>query len=412
MIVRLLRTIVIAFRGFKEDKCQLRASALTFYSLMSVVPVFAMAFGIAKGFGFERLLETWMIENFQGQEEVVGRVIEFARSLLDNAKGGLISGIGIIILFWVVMKVLGNIEHSFNDIWGVKKGRTFARKVADYLSIMLICPVLFIMASSLSVIVASQIKQIIISNNFLGTLNPIVLPALKLIPLGTIWFLFTFLYIFLPNTKVKFSSGLIAGIVAGTMYFALQMGYIKFQIGVAKMGAIYGSFAALPLFLIWVQLSWLIVLLGAELSFASQNVDTYEFEPDCLSVSNSYKKLLTLRITSLLVKNFHLAKASITANQISHELEIPIRLVRQILFELVGAGILTEAQNGSRAPVYQPGRDIHDMSIQKVLTDLERRGTSSVPVLASNELERLKASLEGFHATLQSSKDNILLKDL
>ncbi|MCH7590608.1 YihY/virulence factor BrkB family protein, partial [PVC group bacterium] len=325
MIVRLLRTIVIAFRGFREDKCQLRASALTFYSLMSVVPVFAMAFGVAKGFGFERLLETWMIQNFQGQEEVVGRVIEFARSLLDNAKGGLISGIGIIILFWVVMKVLGNIEHSFNDIWGVKKGRTFARKVADYLSIMLICPVLFIMASSLSVIVASQIKQIIISNNFLGTLNPIVLPALKLIPLGTIWFLFTFLYIFLPNTKVKFSSGLMAGIVAGTMYFALQMGYIKFQIGAAKMGAIYGSFAALPLFLIWVQLSWLVVLLGAELSFASQNVDTYEFEPDCLSVSNSYKKLLTLRITSLLVKNFHLAKVPITANQISHELEIPIR---------------------------------------------------------------------------------------
>ena len=140
LIVKPLRVAVLALRGFDENKCSLKASALTFYTLMSIVPVVALAFGIAKGFGFEDKLQQQLLEKLQGQEEVIRRVIDFAHTLLENTKGGLVAGIGVMVLFWTVIKLLGNIEASFNEIWGIEKSRTLARKFSDYLSAMLALP--------------------------------------------------------------------------------------------------------------------------------------------------------------------------------------------------------------------------------------------------------------------------------
>src|SRR3972149_7093721 len=139
--IKQLRVVLLAFRGFYEDNCSLRASALTFYSLLSIVPVVAMAFGVAKGFGSDKSLEKQILAKFPGQEEVLMQVTGFARSLLEETKGGMIAGIGMGVLFWIVIKLLSNIEHSFNDIWGIKEPRTTARKITDYISIMLICPI-------------------------------------------------------------------------------------------------------------------------------------------------------------------------------------------------------------------------------------------------------------------------------
>jgi len=244
------------------------------------------------------------MNQFSGQEEVLTTVISFANSLLANTKGGLLAGVGIMVLFWAVIKVLGNIEYSFNDIWGIKEGRTLGRKFSDYLSVMLLCPILMILASSVTVFITTQITLITAKVALLGMFSSIIFFVLKLLPYCLIWVLFTFLYIFMPNTKINFKSGILAGIIAGTLYQLVQWGYIVFQVGAAKYNAIYGSFAALPLFLIWLQLSWLIVLFGAELSFAHQNVDTYEFEPDSLNISDHFKKLLSLQTCHVLVKNF------------------------------------------------------------------------------------------------------------
>lgn len=411
--IRQLRIILLAIRGFGEDKCQLRASALTYYSLMSVVPVAAMAFGIAKGFGFEKLLEEKILGGLPGQEEVAQQIIGFARSFLENSRGGLIAGIGIVALFWTVIKVLGNIESSFNDIWGIRAARTAGRKFGDYLSIMLICPILIIMSSSVTVLVTSQITLIVEKLAFLGPVGDAVLFSLRVLPYAVIWIVFTFIYKFLPNTRVQLKSALIAGIIAGTSFQVVQLIYIYFQVGVAKYGAIYGSFAALPLFLIWLQLSWLIVLFGAEVSFAEQNVETYEFEADCLKVSHSFRELLSLNIAHLCVKKFRQAEKALSADEVSHELEIPVRLVRQILYELVEARVLSEVKLDDRETMaYQPARDIEDLTITNVLNQLNRRGVNWIPLDNTGDLEKLKGRLTQFQEGIEKSPANVPLKDI
>jgi membrane protein len=412
-LVRLLRILILSVRGLVEDKCQLKASALTFYTSLSIVPIFAMIFGVAKGFGFEKVLEKQLLAKLESQGEVVTRVIDYANALLVNTKGGVMAGIGVVVLFWAIIKVLGNIEKSFNDIWGIKKGRPFRRKITDYLSIMLIGPVLFIVSSGITVLMASQAKIFVEKITLLGPVSPVIFFVLKLLPYGTIWVLFIFIYIFMPTTKVHFRSGVLAGIIAGSMYQIFHWVYITFQVGVARYNAIYGSFAALPLFMIWLQLSWLIVLLGAELSFAHQNVDTFEFEPDSLRVSHAFKRLLSLRIVNLLVKHFSDGDSSWNEAKISDTLGIPVRLVRQILHELVACGIISQVKvDEDEATAFQPARNPDNMTIKYVVDALEQRGSDHIPVAQSEELRSLGQSLKRFDELVEKSSDNVLLKDI
>ncbi len=411
--IKQLRIVLLALRRFNEDKCQLRASALTFYSLLSIVPVVAMAFGVAKGFGFQEVLEKQLLEKFSGHEEVIVQVINFAQSLLENTEGGVVAGIGVVILLWSVIKLLGTIEHSFNDIWGVKRPRTLGRKFTDYLSVMFICPILLIMSSSITVFITTQVQFITERFVFLGAFSSLIFLLLKLLPYCMMWILFTFVYVFMPNIKVKLTSCLLAGIVGGTIYAVVQWAYIVFQVGVARYNAIYGGFAALPLFLVWLQLSWLVVLLGAEISFAHQNVDTCEYEPDCLGASFSIKRLMSLRIAHLLVHNFSEGSTPLTATSIAQRLEIPMRLVRQILFELVESGIASELKTQVyKETAYQPARDGETLSIKYVIDALEQRGVKNIPVAQTQELEVLSESLHTFDNIIAKSPANKLLKDI
>jgi membrane protein len=413
-VLRQLRVIALAVRGYHEDSCKFRASALTFYSLLSIVPVLAMLFGIAKGFGLEKRVETEILQRFKGQEAVAKNIVAFANSLLENARGGLIAGVGVLILFWSVMSVLGNIEHSFNEIWGVTKPRSLGRKFSDYFSLILVCPVLMVVAGSTTVVVSSQAGLLLEKITFLNSLGPVLLLPLKLLPYCTLWVTFTFIFIFMPNTKVKLKSGLIAGVVSGTLFQLVQWAYINLQIGAAKYSAVYGSFAALPLFLVWLQMSWLILLWGAEIAFAVQNVHTYEFEPDCLSISHSHKRLLSLLITQRIVKRFCEGQSAWDAPEISRALAIPIRLVRQILHELVEADILAEIRKREedKEVLYQPARDVEALTIKRIVDALENRGSSDVPVVASEELKKLTDILAGFGEMVEQAPANVTLKKI
>lgn len=411
--IRLIRIITLAFRGFDENKCRLKASALTFYSLLSIVPIIALMFGIAKGFGLQKQVEEQLLARMEGQTEVVTKIIDFANSLLASTSGGVIAGIGVAFLFWTIIKVLSNIESSFNDIWGIVKPRSFGRKFGDYLSMILVCPILLVISGSATIFVSSQVKLIVDKIPLFQSFGQVFWLFLKLLSYVTIWVVFTFIFVFMPNTKVKFKSALIGGIAAGIIFQIVQWVYIEFQIGAAKYGAIYGSFAALPLFLLWLQTSWFIVLFGAEVSFAHQNVETYEFEPDCLSASKSFKKLLSLIIVHRLVKRFCNAEKPVGAPGLSHELDIPVRLVRQILYELSESGVLSEVRCGKdREFAYQPAVDVDKITVKFVIDQLEHHGTSDIPVAKMGEVDKLANCLKQFGETVEKSPANVLLKNL
>ncbi|MFH0813411.1 MAG: YihY/virulence factor BrkB family protein [Pseudomonadota bacterium] len=411
--LRLFRIFLLASRDFVRDKCQLRASALTFYSLFSVVPVMAMAFGIAKGFGFKKNLETLLTNKLQGQEEVLQWIMQFANAVLEDTKGGVVAGVGVFILFLAVIKLLEHIEKAFNDIWYVKKERSFTRKLSNYLSVMLICPLLLIVSSSLTVFITSQMAVISEKITLLGTISPMIFFLLKLSPYFVLWVLFSFVYIVLPNTGVSFRGGLLAGLITGTIFQVVQKAYIHFQIGVAQYNAIYGSFAALPLFLIWLQLSWIVVLYGAEISFAVDNEESYESEPDYLNVSPRFKKLLALRIVELCVKRFSKGEKPLEALNIANESGAPIRLVREVIFELVNAQILSEIkQNDNPKAYYQPAQSVENLTLKKVMDALDMQGDGKLFVIRDKELKKIAGRLESFDRLIEASPENIPLKDL
>ncbi|HZD41338.1 MAG TPA: YihY/virulence factor BrkB family protein, partial [Terriglobales bacterium] len=248
---------------------------------------------------------------------------------------------------------------------------------------------------------------------FLGYVATLLISLLKLLPYAVIWLVFTFMYMFMPNTKVQLKSALWGGILAGTVYQLVQLAYITFQIGVSKYSAIYGSFAALPLFLVWLQLSWLIVLWGAEMSFAHQNVATYEFEEDCLNVSRSFKRLVALRVTSLSIKRFLKGDKPPAAGDISRELEVPIRLVRSVLAELKEAGLLSEVWSDSAEDIgYQPACDTQRLTAAGVIERLDQQGVNGVPIAESSELQKLRETMERFREMNEQSPADLKLQDL
>jgi len=412
-LIRQLRIILISIKGFKDHRIQLRASALTFYSLLSIVPVAAMVFGIAKGFGFKTRLENELNKMISEREEladVLTYVQEFANSMLDNINGGVIAGVGVVFLFWSVMKLLGNIENSFNVIWQIRKSRSFTRKFSDYLSMMLIAPILFFLSSTITV----YLGNIAGSESIIGeNLGPLLMFVVKLMPYLLIFLLFTLLYVIMPNTKVQFKYALNAGFIAGIIFQITQFAYIYFQVGVGRFGAIYGSFVALPLFLFWLQLSWLIVLLGAEMSFAYQNLEKYEFESEVFSISRKNRRLLTFLLMHTIVKRFQTGEKPNTAAELSHALGIPVRMVREIIYDLIEANLLVEATTDSvRENAYLPSIDINLISVGLLFERLELSGDDRIMAEPSKQLKIFAGVQQALYDAINDSPANKLLRDL
>ena len=258
ILLRQLRIFSLAVQGFNEDKCLTKATALTFYTLFSIVPILALVFAIAKGFGFEENLQKQLLESYPEYTDLLNQAFVYAGSMLAHAEGGIIAGFGIVLLLWSVLKLLVSIEQNFNEIWEIKVGRTWVRKLTDYLTVMLISPIFLLLAGSILVAIETKVGNI----QYIGYMSTFLIKTLAYALVASV---FTFLYLVLPNTKVTFKSAAVAGIISSILFQLLQWAYIKFQIGANSLNAIYGGFAALPLFLIWVQYSWYVVLFGAEI---------------------------------------------------------------------------------------------------------------------------------------------------
>ena len=406
----ILKKLLLAIEFTTTKRITSAAAALTYSTLLAIVPIFAVVFGIARGFGYNKYIEEWFRESFSSQPQVSEIIIGFVNSYLVHTKSGLFLGIGLLFMLFTVIMLISNIERTFNDIWQAKKPRSMFRTITDYTSMLLLMPVVIVITSGISIFFATIFKQIE-DTMVIGSLAQFFLQLLPYVLMSGV---FIALYLFMPNTKVKLSCALVPGILAGVAMQGLQLFYIHSQIWVSSYNAIYGSFAALPLFMLWIQISWLICLFGAELCYANQNMDDYAFKAKTEDLSHRYKMLLSLVLASRICRNFSEGGKPLSALKLKLATGIPIRIVNDLLYQLVQINILTEIPGGDKdgESLYQPAECITRLSVGTLIDRMEAQGkwslTIDVKQLSSTAWKKIIAERN----TYLSSQREVLLKDL
>lgn len=340
-----------------------KASALSFYTLLSIVPILAVAFGIAKGFGFEELLETQILETFYQQQAFAEKIIGFARSTLEHVHGSIIAGVGVLLLFWSALGVLGNLERAFNRIWKVTEMRSLQKRIVDYLPILIFAPIFAAISSSLTFFMVTKLVAFFVSTGIYSQFKPLIFTAYYFLLLMITWAFYSFLYIYIPNKYLSWKPCIIGAFIAACTFQLIQWSYIHLQIYLTSYNAIYGSFAAIPLFLLWIQISWLITLSGAEIA-------AYEAErPKILHTSDQImateKELLVL--TLILIFSYFHEKKIFNASLLAEKLNINLSLAEHLISRCIHAGLIVEIINRDGQKTLLPISDPAQLSLAEIL---------------------------------------------
>jgi len=409
-IYEVLKILYLCIKRYQSNRTSSRASALTYSSLIAAVPIAAILFAIARGFGLSGMVENSLKSSIALPGDTVDILIKFANAYLQQTKNGLFIGVGLLALLWSVTLLTNNIELAFNYIWNVRRTRSLYRKVTDYFSMFLFLPILIVVSSGLSIFMS----QVLGDMEQFQLLAPVGRFFLRLIPYVLTWLMFTALYIFMPNTHVKFRPALISGILIGTAYQIFQFIYIGLQLYVSRYNAIYGSFAALPLFMIWLQLSWSIILFGVELTYAQQNIRNFAFDKDTRNISRRYQDFVTLLVMSLIVKRFENEEPPYEAEEISEQHRIPLRLVKKVLDLLLEIDLINElfVDTKNNKVAYQPAFDINKLTISLMLDRINRLGSENFKLDTENLYANHWEALEAFQRCGDDQLNNRLVKDL
>ncbi|MEA5129477.1 MAG: YihY/virulence factor BrkB family protein [Proteiniphilum sp.] len=466
-----IKTIILTVRNVQELDIAASARSLTYRTLLSIVPLLAIIFAIARGFGIENIMESsifnFMLGNKPSEEvviaapgsgadstiavvsgagavdpankanetvpmepafstgisdeegasaegrtrEILDLLFQIIENSLEEAKGGgVFAGIGILLFLYTILVLFNDIERNLNKIWQVSKGRGIGRKVTDYTAMVLFMPVFFILVNALNILSYPQNDTL----KIIYILYPFIPRLLDIVPFVVIILLFTSLYKFLPHTKVKFMNALIAGIVAGTAFQFFQMLYLSGQMWITRYNAIYGTFAAIPLMLLWIQMSWFIVLIGAEVSYAAQNVRKFSFEKETRNISRRYRDFFTLMIASEIVQRFADEKPPLTADQISVRCKVPGRLTNDILDQLVELNIIsvTPSAGDDRVPAFQPAMDISLITVGRLVSELDVQGSEDFLIDIDDDYQEHWKALMNTRMGLHGGNSDLLLKDL
>ena len=373
-LLKLAQICGLVARDFYKDQCLLQASALTYTTLLSIVPLLALMFAVLKGFGVQNIIEPLILERLMvGSEGMVAQIMTY----IDNTNFGRLGAVGLVLLLATVLTLLINIESSFNHIWGVQESRNLLRCFTDYLSVVLISPLLLLAAISMTTTLRNQdLVQQMLETAFVGEA---VLFGFKLLPFVAMWAAFTFLYIFMTNTRVSFSAALVGGVFGGTLWLLVQWIYVGFQVGVTRYNAIYGTMAALPIFMVWIYVSWVCVLLGLELSYTWQNLGSLRREAGMGEVSYASREFVGLSLLLLIAEDFYLGARPRSREDLAEELDLPPRLTQRVLGDLVRLGFLSEIRDGKRdVASYQPGREPETLPLETVVKALREDGESCI----------------------------------
>lgn len=404
---RQFKIFIITAKGFGAHSLAIRSAALTFYTLMSIVPIAALVFGILKGFGVEVQFLESLHTNMPQYAEVIDTITEFANNMLSRTRGGIIIAIGLVVLLWAVLKVFGNIESAFNHIWEVHKSRSVTRKLSDYLTVVFIAPILWVASNSLAIYLKATITR------YTGSTILEILYGLA--SLLAVWTMFTFIYKVMPNTKVKLNSAINAGVVAGTIFQIFQVAYLIIQTEVTSYNAIYGSFAALPLFLMWMQISWHILFFGAELSFAYQNIYSYEQEMQLQNLSYNTRLKVLISIFAQIINQFKNNNGATSSESIASTLRLPMRLVQELIYELETANLVCAVRDSSgdeKVSLYIPARDINSIRIADVVEAVQNYGTNLEQVDYADEITQVGVIIDQFNQNDAVSDKNMRLIDI
>lgn len=402
-LLAFLRIVYLSIREFAKNKGSQISSSLTYYTLLAIVPVLALSLGIAQKFGLENFLEKGLLEHFNKQEEILGKLLTFTHNMLETAQSGIVAVIGLSLLFISAIKLLSNIELFFNSVWGVEGRRKVRSKILIYIFLILMIPLFLVISGGIKLIVIQTLECFIEKWPFLDHFKIFI----ELLPYLLIWSIFTLTYILLPKAKVKFSSALISAIIAGTIYSLTQWVYLSFQIGVAEFNAIYSSFAVLPLFLIWLQVSYMIFLFGAQLNSIMDNIYLKEFEKISKKTSIRYRLLVSILTLHTILKS----NEKVTQRYLYDKLDIPFTLSLILLKKMHSAKVIKEIRSKGEI-FYEPNFDPSQFRLNELIDKLSFAGINELEFIKPENLSKIDQLLSQFEKEREKSKANILVKEL
>lgn len=386
-LLRVLKIISISIREGLSGSISLKASALTYSTMLSIVPLLAVILSIAGGFGMQASVQRQLYEYFPGHQQELTVALRFVRSYMEQIHSSVLIIVGVMILFYTVVMLLMTVEDVFNQIWHIKTSRSMSKRLLGYFAGFLILPLAIVLPSGSNIFMSS------LSNlTFMGdiSLSPLVQDLAQVTPYFIWTIIFTVLYMVMPNTKVKFVPALMAGVLAGVVFQLFQLLYISGQIWVSKYNSIYGSFAAIPLLLLFIQFSWMIALFGGQLAYAIQNIEHYTYRSESANISRRFRDFIAVVLMKKIAKSFRTHGVMYNAELLSEECELPIVVVNDTLDKLVKSHLLIASPNPKQTslPTYTPATDINALTVRRVTTAMDRLGSESFRIDLYNKYSK------------------------
>ena len=334
----------------------------------------------------------------------------YVENYLAQASQGIFIGIGLIFLLWTLISLMSNVEDTFNHVWCITAKRSLQRKFTDYSALFLLLPLLMLCSAGISIFMSDAVQHVFAGNR----LSPVAQRRLAFTPTVIAWIIFTAAYYLVPNTRVKFTGALFAGVLCGTTFQLVQWLFVTGQVYVSKYNAIYGSFAFLPLLLVWLQLSWLIALSGVVLTYAWQNFDRVNYSNKVKDISQAYANDMAVAVLAFAAKRFKQHEPPITASELISGYDVPGPLVKDVLERLKRAGLITAVtrQDGKSEEGYQPAFDPDDLTVNTALNALASVGHANFIVKADTRFESLLKGIASLREQQQQAVDDIPLLSL
>ena len=407
LLYRILQTIILVGRGFKNQVLVVRANSLSFALLFAFIPMMALIYAIARGFGFEEVVKNTISTSFLAEANLSHVLFEWIERYLETARDGFFLGVGLVVLIWAVYAFFNMLENSFNSIWNVKQSRSFGRRMTNYVMTLLLVPVLVVMTSGISIFLNSTE----VLSPVLEAIEPIRKFMLRFIPFVAATGVFTWIFIAIPNTKVKFTSAIIPGIVMGLLYQVVQALSMYLVVLFTRMSIVYGAFSIIPLVLIWLNITCWLLLIGAELAFAIQNNDLFAYEKDLEKMSRRYKDYVMLYLLSVIIRRFEAGEAPQTAQDMATINQLPIRLVQQLLSRMEETNIVRRVYiENEEDHAFVPALDTKTITVEMVIGRISAQGTEEF-------LQHTPAEMQAFWQRYQqmidaNHSDDILVSEL